>query len=276
MTVLWGIRITQGVSLDVDSEDNVVFVTSGTTYFLASNSPEFQLYQRIDASNDYFVVVDPFAGPSSAQSIDVGAKIVAIDIDAYDDVWVLDQNNIMHRFEKSTNYTEDTTRQFDLVSATSGAFDDLVYDFVIDFYNEAFYVLTNGNSDCDLWRFECDGIYNADINGNANPKLHILSQDTQNVADISIDNLDSTGSVLTGDQDSQIVIVGGIYISYGWTSSVSRINADLGDLSQTQSSSGDGLTCAFFNQRSDELWGFERGMWADSWTERWFSPAEWQ
>ncbi|MFH1514885.1 MAG: PKD domain-containing protein, partial [bacterium] len=87
----------QGVSIDVDSTDLVVFVTCGSTYFPASNSPgEVTLNQRINASNNYFKVVDPFTGPSSYEkTVNVGTKIMAIDIDANNDVWVLDTNNIM-------------------------------------------------------------------------------------------------------------------------------------------------------------------------------------
>lgn len=267
----------QGVSIDVDSADMVVFVTC-TGYFPAETPPdEWTMSAKLAATNDYFTIVDPAVGSSSADEVDVGAKIQAIEIDGYDDVWVLDEDSIMHRFVKSTGYTEDTSRQFNLESSTGGAFSDIVYDFVIDFHNECFYVLTDGSPECDLWRFECDGTYSSTINGNANPIVGVLALDTQGVADIGIDNLDDSGNILSGDQDSQIVIVGGIY-DVGWESLISRVDSDLDQLVTDlgdDTGMGDGLGVVLFNQRDNALVGIERGMWADSWSEVWFVPTGW-
>jgi hypothetical protein len=272
----------QGTSVDVDSADVIVFVTA-TTYFDNDYPPdEWNLNQRNSGARTYFTVVDPAIGVSSAQQVDVGAKIQAIDIDGYDDVWVIDVNNVMHKYTKTNGYTEDMARQFDLDVVSGSTFTGLVCDFAINFYNEAFFVLTlptpvDLNAKGSLWRFECNGEYNSSVGGNPNPKVDIFSVGTYGIADITIDNLDASGNQLTGAQDSQIVVVGGIYSS-GWNSLVVRVdselNAPLGLMSND--SNADGLTNVMFDQRLNELWGFERGIWADSWTERWIAPAEWQ
>jgi hypothetical protein len=268
----------QGVSIDVDSTDIVVFVTC-TGYFSAENAPdEWTMSAKLAATNDFFTVVDPAVGSSSEVVVDVGAKIQAIDIDGYDNVWVLDEDNVMHWFVKSTGYTEDISRQFNLDSVTGGGFSGLVFDFVIDFHNECFYVLTNNSPKCDLWRFECDGTYSSTISGNANPLVGVLNSDTQGIADIGIDNLDDSGSSLSGDQDSQIVVVGGYYdeIDVGWVSMVSRVDSDLDQLlTVADTGISDGLGVVMFNQRDNILTGIERGRWAGTWTEIWDTPAGW-
>jgi hypothetical protein len=269
----------QGVSIDVDSEDLVVFVTLGSAYFPSGpQSEEFTLQDKIDTVNDYFTVVDPFVGQSSEQDVNVGAKILAIDIDENDDIWALDINNVMHKYVKTSGYTEDITSQFDLDITSGGTFSGLVYDFIINFYNEAFFILTDGSLETDVWRFECDGQFNSLINGNPNPLENVLLEDTSGIADIGIDNLNSSGAVLTGEQDSQIVVAG-CYYGVGRDSMISRVDSELNvplQLTSAYEVHADGLTNVFFDQRSNDLWGWERGFWSSTFTERWFAPAaEW-
>ena len=264
-----------GVSIDVDSTDLVAFVTS-TLSHVNSDAEDIALVNRIAASNDYFTVVDPTEGESSEQIVDVGATIQAIDIDAYDDIWALDTNKAMHRYVKTNGYAEDMARQFNLDVTTSGAFDGLVFDFVINFHNEAFYILTNKTGKGVLWRFECDGAYNSDINGNPNPLIDVLEHATANdVADIGIDNLNIGGNVLDGAQDSQIVVVGG-YLSTYWFSMISRIDSELNQHLTSTIGAGDGLTNVFFNQRTNILWGWQSHGNSDSFTEEWDAPADWE
>ena len=264
-----------GVSIDVDSTDLVVFVTS-TLSHVSNDAEDVPLVNRIAASNDYFTVVDPFEGESSEQNVNVGTTIQAIDIDAYDDVWVLDKDNVMHRYAKATGYAESMARQFDLDSVTSGAFTGFVFDFVINFHNEAFYILTNATGKGVLWRFECDGTYNQFISGNPNPFIDVLEHATENdVADIGIDNLNIGGSVLDGAQDSQIVVVGGYFSTY-WYSMISRIDSELGQHAASTINFGDGLTNVFFNQRTNTLWGWQSNALSDSFTEEWNPPSDWE
>ncbi len=263
-----------GVSIDIDSTDLVVFVTS-TLSQVINNAGDIPLVNRIAASNDYFTVVDPFEGESSEQIVNVGTTIQAIDIDAYDDIWVLDTDNVMHRYDKTNGYTESMARQFDLDSATSGTFNGFVFDFVINFHNEAFFILTNETGKGVLWRFECDGTYNQLINGNSNPLVDVLEYATENdVADIGIDNLNIGGNVLDGAQDSQIVVVGGCLSTY-WLTMISRIDSELNQHFTSAISMGDGLTNVFFNQRTNILWGWQSHEYSDSFTEEWHPPSDW-
>jgi hypothetical protein len=207
----------------------------------------------------------------------VGTTIQAIEIDAYDDVWALDTDNVMHRYIKSDGYSEDVARQFDLDEVTSDMFAGLVFDFVINFHNEAFFIVTNETGKCVLWRFECDGFYDSDINGNPNPLIDVLPEaTTSDVADIGIDNLDSSGDVLTGAQDSQIVVVGGVYEESSWDGLIARVDSELNQHLPLLSLPSYGLTNVFIDQRENVLWGWEGEMWSDSYTENWNPPSDWE
>ncbi len=271
----------QGVCVDVDSTDLVAFVTLGDNFYEAFGPPsEWTLSDYINESNDYFTVVDPYVGQSSEVVVNVGTRIRAIDIDGYDDIWVLDIDNVMHRYVKGTSplsYTEDVTRQFDLDIATGGLFTGQVYEFVINFHNEAFFILTDNTAKCDLWRFECDGVYYSNINGNANPMIEVLAEDCTGNADIVIDNLDASGNHLTGAQDSQIVVVSGYNPSNNWHTIMSRVDSELDQkLTHDENWDASGIQTAYIDQRTNELWGWHRSNSSDSWAERWTAPSQWE
>ena len=268
-----------GVSIDVDSEDNIIFVTSSLPHTSepTGDAEDITLLERISASDDYFTVVDPVIGVPSAQIVTVGKIIQAVDIDENDNIWIIDSDNVLKMYDKSNNYELDYCRQFDLDEVIPGGFSELVYDFVINFHNKAFFILTNGSPNGTLWRIECDGSYNPIINGHPNPKTGILPQTiTNGKADIGIDNLNWSGNILSGAQDSQIVVVGSHFNGVKNDGMVARVDSDLNQILIAYSTSSEGLINVAINQRSNILWGFEAGVLSDSWTESWFAPSDWQ
>jgi hypothetical protein len=266
-----------GVSIDVDSEDNIVFVTSSLSQ-TPGNAVDIPLLERISATYNFFTVVNPDTGVSSAQIVNVGAIIQAVEIDENDDVWVIDSNSILKMYDKSNNYELDYCRQFDLNDATSGGFSDFVYvyDFVINFHNDAFFILTNETLHGTLWRIECDGSYDSNINGHLNPMTDTLPQDiTNGKADIGIDNLNWLGNPLTGAQDLQIIVVGTYYGTKN-CGMVARVDSELDQILTVNSTASDGLINVAVNQITNEMWGFEAGIYSDSYTESWSPPTDWQ
>lgn len=282
-----------GMSVDVDSADCIVFVTSDLPHIIGpggsdANARDYTLTEIVTSAHDFFTVVDPAIGVTSEIVVTVGTPIMAVDIDENDDVWVLDTDNAMHKYVKSSGYTELVAAGFDLDITTTGQFSGQVYDFVIDYYNEAFFILTDSSDRLDLWRIECDGVYNSLINGNVNPITDVLpatSYPTYDIsaADITIDNLNASGVILSGAQDSQIVIAASIDENpvsdpyWYYTSVVARVDSELDqNVAYEGSPFITGGTCAAMNQRTNELWTMAGGVWGDGFTVRYYSPAGWQ
>lgn len=264
-----------GVSIDVDSEDKIVFVTSSLPH-TPVNAEDIFLSARISASDTYFTVVDPAIGVSSEQIVNVGAIIQAVEIDENDDVWVIDIDNVIKMYDKSKNYELDYCHQYDLDVITSGLYWGQVYDFVINFHDDAFFILTNGSFRAQLWRIECDGSYNNNINGNPNPIIEVFPQHlTNEKADIGIDNLDSSGNILSGAQDLQLIIVGSHDNNVKNDGMVVRLDSQLSQIHTVYDTVSKGLINVAVNQRLNKLWGFEAGIYSDSWTEYWFKPSDW-
>jgi hypothetical protein len=272
-----GYRATQ---IDVDSTDHVIIVTSDISHNTETTIP---VSERNSQAHDYFRVVDPFVGSASEQIVNVGTRIAAVEVDENDDVWVLDVDNVMHKYIKSNGYTESASAGFNLDVTTGGVFTNDVYDFVIDFYNEAFFILTENNdvTKVNLWRIECDGQHLSDINGNPNPFMDVLGplmQPLTNTADIAIDNLDSFGEILSGEQDSQIVVTGNYLhtIDLGGYGMVARIDSELNQHEEYLASLGFGLSCFSFDQVQNIGWGWAGESWSDLWLQHWTVPSGWQ
>jgi hypothetical protein len=278
-----------GISMDVDLDDIAIFVTSDLphTDFVNNNARDYTLTERINAAHDFFYVIDPLVGISTSQTVNVGTPVMAVETDASDDVWVLDANRVMHKYEKSNGYTENVAASFDLDVTTGGAFTGQVYDMVIDFYNEAFFILTDGSTWTSVWRIECNGQYNSQINGHPNPINNVLPVSTtgaplNGLADIAIDNLNASGVALTGKQDSQIVVVGGDDDSpvtdpyWDYYALVARIDSELNQrVTSTYRSFIEAFTCGSFNQRTNQLWGIAPGVWSDGYSVLWLPPSGW-
>ena len=214
------------------------------------------------------MVGDEHSGFADIDQVVWVQAVLAIDIDAYDDVWVLDSDNVIHEFIKSTGYTEKVVSSFDIDVVTDDTFTGYVYDFVINFYNEAFYFFTNDPGKGSIWRIECDGTYYSVIELNPNPVVNVLAQaSTNDTADIAIDNLDAAGNPLTGLQDSQIVLAGGTDDMFFYTS-FTRINAKLGNVVALPPYDGWGASCLAFDQLGNKClaWTSDSGTWTNEWT----------
>jgi hypothetical protein len=200
------------MSIDCDLTDRIIYVEFDDSVLPVSGYPHY-FPMRTDVANGAdteFYVYDISEGAHIGTSYDLGTQIWAIDTDANDDIWVLDEDLYVHHFvNNGDSYTEHAETSFDILQ-TVPDFEGVVYDFVIDFYNEALYILTNGSAYGMLYRIECDGEYKNPIEGSPNPLVGVWDHSVNDRADIIIDNLNSSGNVLQGEQDAQIVCFGNL------------------------------------------------------------------
>ena len=204
--------------VEVDSTGRVIYsytTSTGTT----SDGDLNDVYNAAGLSFSWFDYAGaPVAAPLGTMTN--GGGIVAMALDQDDNVYTLDTNHILRKFDKLTGYTEDMTSPFPLdlkptIGMTSVAGDDTdraCSDFVIDFHNGAFFFLVHGNGGAAftyVYRVECDGSVQATVNGNPNPYVTDLSHTGHGVGtDITIDQIDTSGNVLTNQGDVQIIVSG--------------------------------------------------------------------
>ncbi|MFH1676757.1 MAG: hypothetical protein ABIC40_06995, partial [bacterium] len=248
----------QAMSIDCTMDNYIVYVEfDGSVLTGITDWRDIYWPSRTKASegaDTAFHVFDTGTMSEIGTGFDVGAKIQAIDSDEYGKIWVLDIDNEMHCFEESgSTFVENTDHNFDMDDNGSNM-QGLVYDFAIDFYNECFYILTNATVNGYLYRVECDGTFNSTIDGNPNPLANIWIRKCTDKADIIIDNFDSGGSILAGEQDAQILCVANIEMAYNIYASkieVTRVDAALGNdvrwLFEGNQITGYGATCSAIN-----------------------------
>ncbi len=255
-------------SIDCDLTDRIVYVLFDDSVLGGGNDLDVLIPLRTDVvegADTTFHVYDISEASEIGTGYNVDAKIWAIETDAYDNIWVLDENRYMHHFiNNGSSYTEDTETGFDL-DDTIPSFSGIVYDMGIDYYNEAFYILTNGAEDGILYRVECDGAFNTTVEGNANPMLNVWQYTNNDRADIVIDNLDSSGNILQGEQDAQILCVANIpgdhFGDQSWMASkigITRVDAALGSAVKYtftgNENVGYGACCSAINSRTNSMY----------------------
>jgi hypothetical protein len=218
-------------SIDIDNHNRLVFSKSGKE----SSSGVVTVTDRNFWATDTFSIWDVNAWPAVSIKEDIGlstsAKIIAIETDLDDNVWVIDSDNYMHKFVRDADYDEDTSEGFSIVDAfPPGVFQGRVFDFVINFHNKAFYILTDYHANGSLYRIECNGNYYSTYDGIApNPLNGVLPGPHNGLADIVIDNFDELSQTLNGAQDCMLIIAGGnAEISPSEDSLfIARVNSDL-------------------------------------------------
>jgi hypothetical protein len=265
-----GINYTQFVtgvdamSIDVTPGNRMVYVKfdnsvmTGITDWRDLNWPTRT--KAAEGADSSFHVFDVTSMAEVGSGFDVGAKVQAVAPDEYGTIWLMDANNEMHCFEESgATYAENTSRNFDMDTNGSNM-QGLVYDVAIDFYNECFYILTNATVNGNLYRVECDGAFQSNIDGNPNPMQNVWNEKCTDKADIVIDNYDSSGAILDGEQDAQILCVANIEMPYNIYASkigISRVNAALGNkvwyLFEGVSNVGYGATASAINGKTNTM-----------------------
>ena len=228
-----GFRVS---SIDIDSQNRLVwsgsqlgFTTDVVTVTDRNNNATdtFEVWLLWPLPAEIIAEVD--IDPVSTDRL----KIIAIDIDSNDDVWLVDNENLVHKFISGENYEEDYSYLIDLEDAfpappASAAFDGEIFDFVINYHNKALYILTDSHPNGSLYRIECNGTYHAFYGGNPNPVHGVLVGPHNGLADIVIDNHDYTGTVINGPQDCQMIVGGGnANVSGDDSFFLTRINSQL-------------------------------------------------
>ena len=115
-----------------------------------------------------------------------------------------------------------------------------------------------------LYRIECDGAFVNPVEGNPNPIVDVWGYKSNDRADIVIDNLDDTGSILQGEQDAQLLCVAnlpGDQWGMSWMASkigITRCDAALGSIVQYTftgvSNVGYGACCGAINGQTKEMY----------------------
>ncbi len=205
-------------SIDVDSQNRLAW--SGSNLSFAGDVVTVQDRNAFATDTFHIWLCYPFTSEIVAE-IDLdptntnGKKVIAIDTDPNDDVWVIDSDNYMHKFVAGENYNENLSYGFDLTTAFppppgNSAFQGEVFDFVINFHNKSFYILTDHDPNGSLYRIECNGTYYPSYGGlNPNPWHGVLAGPHNGLADITIDNYDYLADILFGQQDCQMIVGGG-------------------------------------------------------------------
>ena len=226
-------------SIDVDSQDRIVFSASQLGF---APGPVSVTDRNTYATDTFYVwLLTDFPATKVAQ-VDIdpignSKKVIAIETDWNDDVWLIDSDNYLHKYLAGENYAEDESAGFSLTGKfpappSTAAFRGQVFDLVASYYNRALFILTDYDSKGTLYRIECDGTYYpfyGDPPINPNPVHNVLFGPHNGCADITIDNYDMDVKVLAGPQDCQMIVAGGKYDGVGndWQGClyITRINS---------------------------------------------------
>lgn len=221
-----------GAQVEVDSTNRILFsLRSGGESRLGPPSALYPAGTGVE-STIYYCEYTAGVPATSYSSISTGAnRVLAVALDGEDNVYYIDTTHRLHRLVKAsspTPYAEDTTGGFplDLTGASYGggitptgatpATRQKIHDFIIDWRSGAFFILAQSEETPTvavkngyLYRVNCDGSFPATIGGNANPrKIWLTDSSIQDrKADITIDQVDSTGAALTGTAASSQILV---------------------------------------------------------------------
>lgn len=222
----------QWSQIETTSTNRILFTTlEGATLFSDINL----VYAYADLDINYFDYAGSPVTTTPQKIRTTSERMVAIAVDAQDQVWGVDHQNRLHCFKPiPSGYQRDTSRTIDLPTALNLADPFFVCDFAINFHNGAFYFLIKPDDGlsgaASVYRLECDGSLRASINGHANP-LPVTIYELGGT--LSIDNHSSTGAILDGQQDSQMLIGG-----YAEPYDLYVVTADLQITAQLFSQSG--------------------------------------
>lgn len=144
-------------------------------------------------------------------------RVVALAVGLNDDLLLIDNQNILRRYTRGANYAEDMTAPFPL-NLAAGPYNiavgtQYVHDFVQSRYNGATFIVTEDTTGVDrIFRIECDGSLNNPIPTTSNPNPLVLQVGDWTTLtrphDITLDELDSTGSLIGAPGDAQIILMG--------------------------------------------------------------------
>ncbi|MEO7993283.1 MAG: hypothetical protein ABI743_02700, partial [bacterium] len=272
---------------EVDSHGRVLWVASNVTQDPGNTGLDAaEIYANAGQVVHFFDTNGMLPVTADKGTISVGAKVVAMAIDQFDNLWLIDAANTVRKFSGpagGTTYTEDTSVTFSLGSASGGGLTgNIVEDFDIDFFSQTFFVCVRQSASAvNVWRFECDGTYTSTVSGNPNPATNCFAGDPVDRADIVIDNYGPNMSVLAGPQDAQIIVTGdngpgpetlahdgGDIITL--TARMVKSSVELGE---------DGCGRTTFLYGVDQMITTESlstDDWCEEWVEIWNPPAGWQ
>ncbi|HYE78720.1 MAG TPA: hypothetical protein VEI97_12115 [bacterium] len=213
--------------IEVDSTGRVFFANKqGTTSTVGSPS---STYTEISGNAQPGIRWFDYSGSlvtAIGGSISTTGVVIALAIDRNDNLLMIDNSHVLHRYLKATGYTEDFAAPFPLnlaptIGLPTGTGDAArnVHDFVVNFHNNAMYILVQSEASPAnsppgngyLYRVECNGAINPTTPmGNLNPLRFIVNSTSISgqASDITIDNHNAAGGILPTASDVQMVITG--------------------------------------------------------------------
>lgn len=151
-------------------------------------------------------------------------RVVALAIGEDNDLFLIDNQNVLRRYVRASGYTESTAAPFPLdlkaapYSMTLGT--RYVHEFDISLYNGAFFILTEDTSGIErVYRIECDGQLISPVPSTTNPNpmtvqvFDFLSDILTRPLGLFIDQYDTSGALLGSASDAQIILGG--YVTNG-------------------------------------------------------------
>jgi hypothetical protein len=236
-------------SIDVDRHDHVLWVDY--------SGPEVVIIGGVEYRNSLYGKILHVFDTSSNTEIaatnlgQYGSHIQAVETDEADNAWVIMDTNVILKC-RASDYAVVQTNIYDLNSLVQGDI-GFVFDLVINFHNDCFFVLTNKDDKGSVYRFECDMTYEKVVDGNPNPLnsvfqsvggfplIEVFGDDA--LADIEIDNFEGAGydNLHIAKQDCQIVLMAnGLLATTQIFASKTIINSDLEILAKGITSAGYG------------------------------------
>ena len=204
------------IDIEVDSTNRVFFTHDGGGW---SNMPPIIKYRVPSPSGAVpGIYWFDYAGTpvATANTISTGTLIpIALALAANDDLFMIDSTHVLHHYDKLSGYTEDVSSPYPMnlgpaigmnVGGDSDPTNIKVADFVQDWHNGAFYVLTVAGTSANngrLWRVPCDG--SAPTSSAVWTVIDITSA-SRNL-DLAIDQMDASGNPIP-QGDVQLVVGG--------------------------------------------------------------------
>lgn len=219
--------------IEVDSTNRVLMalkVSNGTVSYPANNYP----VSGGATTNIYWFDYSGTEVTALGGTINTGTeRAMALTMDSDDNVYMLSHTHQLHRYDKVSGYAEAAGYPINLVpiigdpTITTPAADAWrVVDFVINWHNESFYILTVNNTaatNARLHRLYCDAT-EAGSSPVTFTVVDIASGAHNRSSDLTIDQFDATGGAIP-EADVQI-IVGGAATATG-APDLRFFNADL-------------------------------------------------
>lgn len=201
--------------MDVDSTNRIIFARRPTSVAIShplrlypgSGSPAEEAQPDLYWFDYTGTPVSAIGGTIST----AGARVIATTIGQNDDIYMIDDTHVLHRYIRASGYAEDTSAPYPINllpligdPLLTGSARRRVHDFVLNWHNQAFFILVGSDVATDngyLHRINCDGTQPP-----GSPANFTLNNSSGNSrpGDLAIDQINSAGN-LVPEGDVQMI-----------------------------------------------------------------------